>query len=209
MNLCEILKGHEGETFYSPIAGDVKLLEIVDNCVLRIDCGTDNEMSDSSILPLYSDGSFRKGGECMLFPSEYNRDWNIWLEEQKPEAPKIPKTWSDIIKANEISSVMASINWPDCIEGTTNNNTPIEKSALALLKIHQLIEIGYGGYPTMYEKMYKSDKIRTIGINFDYDFYIEEYTIPSNHIAFKSELKAREFLAYPENIQLLKDYFMI
>ena len=201
MNLCEILKGHEGETFYSPTFGIVILKEI-SNDYLHI-------KSVDKVINLCKDGKYDIHGECMIFPSEYNRDWNMWLEEQKPEAPKIPKTWSDIIKANETSSVMASINWPDCIEGTTNNNTPIEKSALALLKIHQLIEIGYDGYPTMYEKMYKSDKIRTIGINFDYDFYIEEYTIPSNHIAFKSELKAREFLAYPENIQLLKDYFMI
>lgn len=209
LNLCEILKGHEGETFYSPIAGDVKLLEIVNNCVLRIDFGAYNEMSDTFILPLYSNGTFREDGEIMLFPSKDQRDWNKWVEEQKPEAPKIPKTCSDIIKANETSSVMASINCPDCIEGTTNNNTPIEKSALALLKIHQLIEIGYGGYPTMYEKMYKSDKIRTIGIDFDYNFYIEEYTIPSNHIAFHTKEQAEEFLKHSENIQLLKDYFII
>ena len=91
MNLCKILKGHEGETFYSPIAGDVKLLEIVDNCVLRIDCGTDNEMSDPFILSLYSDGSFRKGGECMLFPSKYNRDQNICLKNKNLKLQKFPR----------------------------------------------------------------------------------------------------------------------
>lgn len=130
------------------------------------------------------------------------------MKNLKPEAPKIPKTWSELKETNKANShCIHTLN--DAYLNSNNNNTPIEKSALALLKIHQLIETEYGGYPTMYEKMYKSDKIRTIGIDFDYNFYIEEYTIPSNLIAFKSELKAKEFLAYPENIQLLKDYFMI
>lgn len=135
LNLCEILKGHEGEIFYSPIAGDVKLLEIVHNCVLKIDCGTDNEMSDPFILPLHSDGSFRKGGECMLFPSEYNRDWNIWLEEQKPKAPKIPKTCSELKETNKANShCIHTLN--DAYLSSNNNKRIIEKSALALLKIH-------------------------------------------------------------------------
>ncbi len=28
LNLCELLKGYEGETFYSPIFGDCELFEI-------------------------------------------------------------------------------------------------------------------------------------------------------------------------------------
>ena len=130
------------------------------------------------------------------------------MKHLKPEAPKIPKTWSELKETNKANSHCIH-TLDDAYLSSNNNNTPIEKSALALLKIHQLIETEYGGYPTMYEKMYKSDKIRTIGIDFDYNFYIEEYTIPSNHIAFHTKEQAEEFLKHSENIQLLKDYFII
>lgn len=200
LNLCKILKGHEGETFYSPIAGNVKLLEIVPPYILRIDCGTDNEMSDPFILPLYYNGAFREDGEIMLFPSKDQRDWNKWVKEQKP---KVPKTWNDIKHCNiEVWQCISSMDY-----GPTE---PIVKSALALLKIHQLIEVGYGGnitdeewnrycYPKYFIEYNNENKI----------FRVMEFSYSKSHTAFHTKEQAEEFLKYPENIQLLKDYFMI
>lgn len=88
---------------------------------------------------------------------------------------------------------------------------PIEKSALALLKIHQLIEVGYGG--NVINDEWIDRDITKYFISFDNDNLIGiEKTILSeefSHIAFHTKEQAIEFLKYPENIELLKDYFMI
>lgn len=57
----------------------------------------------------------------------YNRNMNS----------NIPKTWSEFIKTGNIS-------YSACTH-IEDDNTPIIKAAKALLKIHQLIEVGYGG----------------------------------------------------------------
>lgn len=90
-----------------------------------------------------------------------------------------------------------------------NNKTPIEKSALALLKIHQLIEHSYGGNVSNIE-FTNNANIRCI----DYSVPIKELLITDlciykSHIAFHTEEQAEDFLSRPENVQLLKDYFMI
>lgn len=80
INLCEILKGHEGETFYSPAYGDVKLLKIVPDAHVVVSAVN------------YSNISFHKSGqllftagECELFPSKDQRDWTVWVNEYKPK----------------------------------------------------------------------------------------------------------------------------
>lgn len=205
LNLLKILKGHEGETFYSPTFGNSKL-----NCIS--DVLYFKSINAKLSFNVYSDGTYCEDGEICIFPSKDQRDWDKWFEEQKP---KVPKTWSDIIKANEVPNIMAGINWPDYVEGTTNNNTPIEKSALALLKIYQLIEVGYGGNVT-YERCASVKypdvfKITPTGLNGTLALTVKEVEVESNqnHIMFHKLEQAEEFLKYPENIQLVKDYFMI
>lgn len=71
MNIAEILKGApKGTKLYSPIFGDVIFEEIrhdyirvSTNCIMR---------------EFHSDGRFYANGECMLFPSRENRDWNTF-----------------------------------------------------------------------------------------------------------------------------------
>lgn len=213
INLCEILKGHEGETFYSPAFGEVKIFEIKELFNKRyivLSCG--QFLDPSGCLSRYG------GGECMLFPSKDQRDWNRWIKEQKPKS--IPKTWSEFFCENsdiedeyddlgcEISRSFSLSDEDKLYDSSgTNNDTPIEKSALALLKIYQLIEAGYGGNVTN-EEWESSDIINTISCDSDRTLEITggEYR---NQIAFHTEEQAKEFLSYPENIQLLKDYFMI
>lgn len=121
---------------------------------------------------------------------------------------KNPKTWSEFIeKDNRAITYNLEATYNECQPHSTSY-TPIEKSALALLKIHQLIEVGYGGNVT------RSDYIdihkKAWGI--DYDFLRNNFypsTICYSLVAFHTEEQAKEFLSYPENIELLKAYYMI
>ena len=212
INLCEILKGHEGETFYSPLFGEnVKLYSVGPaNGNGLINVQRTGKIQNGVITSFMDDGSYIKGGEIQLYPSKDQRDWNKWIEEQKP---KIPKTWSELVNQNKVRSLKVQtdviIKEDLTIEDDsfTEKETPIEKSALALLKIHQLIEVGYGG--NVSNKIWHTDKSK-YGIEYiNGAFAITTVYCTKNLIAFHTEKQAQEFLTYPENVQLLKDYFMI
>lgn len=206
LNLCKILKGHEGDTFYCSLVGqEVTLVFINDNLSISVEyINKEDESGDiAAHLVLYPNGANYKDGECVLFPSKDQRDWSKWIAEQKP---KVPKTWSELVEQDKVKFQKA-INIAD---KDISDYNAIEKSALALLKIHQLIEVGYGGNVTKEE--WKNNKIKyTIRINKDEIFGID-YTLTGwmhSHIAFHTNEQAEEFLSKPENVQLLKDYFMI
>lgn len=191
LNLCEILKGHEGEPFYSSLFGvNVTLYGIQNNKISFYGGHTD----------LLDDGSYIKGGECMLFPSKDQRDWNKWAKEQKP---KVPKTWSEIKEYNvEVHSAIQHLE----------SNGPCElicKSALAFLKIHQLIKVGYGGNVNNEEWNIPYFKFAINIVNEEFKIIPVNNTNLSPYVVFHEIEQAEEFLKYPENVQLLKDYFMI
>lgn len=132
INLCKILKGHEGEIFYSPLYGNMTFVEIRKGYAYPLIFtlkGKDYYLT--------SDGKFNVDhAECLIFPSKVQRDWNKWIEKQKP---KTPKTWSEYLTQFEIDSEPtlwfdSDMNWGN-----------IGKSCSALFKIHQLIEVGYEG----------------------------------------------------------------
>lgn len=212
INLCEILKGHEGKTFYSPLFGDVKLL---DSCYsekypIRIE-----ELSELRRTILTFNGYYSESnvGEIMLFPSKNQRDWNKWDKENNP---KVPKTWSELIERYKVRKYELVFEDKYSLHSYANSE-PIEKSALALLKIFQLIENGYGGnvtdeewrsniekwyfMPNMY---YSPDE----GNNMWDIVSARGYTYKRT-FAFHTKEQAEEFLSYPENVKLLKDYFII
>lgn len=85
-NLCEILKGHEGETFYSTYLGNVKLDSI--NYTGKV-------YDHAAKLFVF-----------LLFPSKDQRDWNEWDKENKR---KSPKTWSELAKVKDIFTESAEI----------------------------------------------------------------------------------------------------
>lgn len=201
MNLCEILKGHEGETFYSSICGTIVLLRI----------NSDGGIIFKSLLDqcvpyaFNEDGTFISGAECVIFPSKDQRDWNKWIEEQKS---KVPKTWSDLVKENKYQPYFAEIHSRFSLrDKCAYGKNSVEKSAAALLKIHQLIEVGYGGNITNEEWNSRKEWF----VITCYDFETSEIVLSNrrSHIAFHTREQAEEFLSHPENIQLLKDYFMV
>lgn len=85
VNLCELLKGHEGKEFYSTIFGTVKLLDIDD----------DKFPIKTNACNFMTDGKYHSDGEIVLFPSKDQRDWNKWAEEQKPKSADPWIKWTD------------------------------------------------------------------------------------------------------------------
>lgn len=72
INIAEILKDCPKRTkLYSPIFGEGWLSEVGDYLIKVYD----NNANDYNF---YHDGSYVKTGECMLFPSKDNRDWNTF-----------------------------------------------------------------------------------------------------------------------------------
>lgn len=202
LNLCEILKGHEGETFYSPIYGDVTI-DFFENHIRMW------PLSKDAYLPIASNGHHAdnpQNGEIIIFPSKDQRDWYKWLEEQKSE---VPKTWDDYADLYNIRSNYKITHNTESAE-IYDNNYKIGKAAIAFIKIHKLIEVGYGGNVTkedyindewIYAIIYSSSSNNLEIIKTCHSRY--------NNIAFHTKEQAKEFFKYPENIELLKDYFMI
>ena len=74
MSLIEILKNcPKGMKLYSPIYGEVEFKEI-SVVTGSIECKT-----NGCTVYFYSDGTYYKGGECMLFPSKELRDWDDFM----------------------------------------------------------------------------------------------------------------------------------
>ena len=94
-------------------------------------------------------------------------------------------------------------------KSTTFTNTPIEKSALAFLKIHKLIEVGYGGNVTNEEWDGETTYYAPQYDSADKEIKIYERVVSKSLIAFHTKEQVKEFLSHSENVQLLKDYFMI
>ena len=88
LNLVEILKDcPKGTKLYSPIYGDVELVEVLRNEeeIYPIEI----KISDYSTDRFSKDGKIYYNGECTLFPSREQRDWSQF----KPKKPKFdPKT---------------------------------------------------------------------------------------------------------------------
>ena len=69
MDIAELLKDiPKGFKLYSPIFGEVTFLRV---------CGNIEVLDKNNVPRIFSsDGTYNIHGECMLFPSKDNRDWN-------------------------------------------------------------------------------------------------------------------------------------
>lgn len=92
MNIAEILKNcPKGIKLYSSILGEVEFAGIGPANTIKI-----NEPNNTSIYNIYSDGRYTKKGECILFPSKEQRDWNKFL---------IPFKNGDVIITTDMTDV--------------------------------------------------------------------------------------------------------
>ena len=116
LNLCKILKGNEGTKIYCTLFGYGTIVEILDNgLVVQDKFGT--------IFPFYSDGRFSDEdgdydeGECLLFPSKDNRDWNTW-KNPKPKVkrldPKLFKPFDRVLVKNSDKESQWCIDFFGC-----------------------------------------------------------------------------------------------
>ena len=73
INIAEILKDcPKGTKLYSPICGECRLIKIYDGLGFDVINDTDDVFNFSY------DGRYNLNGECCIFPSKYNRDWNTF-----------------------------------------------------------------------------------------------------------------------------------
>jgi hypothetical protein len=87
MNILKIIQKYyqNGDELYSPCFGEVILLN-VSKSLIKVALKDDVEERS-----FYDDGCYTLGGECMLFPSKEQRDWNAWVneQEQKKSVPTV------------------------------------------------------------------------------------------------------------------------
>lgn len=108
LNLCEILKYcPDGETFWSPMLGDVKFYGIELNRKL-----VNVILENGEIWNINADGTITFGGtttspEIMLYPSREQRDWTKVKYEKKKERfdPKTLKAFDRILGRHRQSHI--------------------------------------------------------------------------------------------------------
>lgn len=84
LNLVELLKDcPKGTKLYSPMFGYVFLSAVKTNKI-EITIQDDDKVKNTTSVKVngYFNSNF-SDGECMLFPSKDQRDWNVWKAEQK------------------------------------------------------------------------------------------------------------------------------
>lgn len=87
INIADILRDYpKGTLLYSPICGNVELIEVCDDSSIICESETIKNLS----LLFNEDGSMFLGreieriGECLLFPSKENREWRTRAKLKNP-----------------------------------------------------------------------------------------------------------------------------
>lgn len=199
LNLCEILKYcPEGETFWSPMLGDVKLFYI-DPKRKQVTVTVTNETWD-----INADATISIGGvtspEIMLYPSKEQRDWTKVNYEKK-----LPKTWEKFCEnyprkkdeayfdsGSQISILSQDYEFRS--ENADKNILPSKEAAeahLALMQLHQLRDAWREGWLPDWEN---NDQHKYAICNIDGDLLVG---VRHNHrlfLSFQDEKRANEFL---------------
>lgn len=200
INLPEILRGHVGEEFFSPIHGNVTLSEVYDH---GVDCSVVTR--DFKDIRIYFDGTMHQSGMGDLYPSREAFDANAlypciaWEEwENSHECG----TWEELEALSLTDAIRIDSDLP--YQGTNE-----EESALALAKMRRLIDTSYGGNPAFEEKR---DGVKEFYF-VDFDEYGAAKIVKGyeciDPIAFYTKEQAERFISHPENVELLKSYYFI
>lgn len=119
------------------------------------------------------------------------------------------KTWRDVeeyftdidLELGDI--IESSINYSHC-------SIQLISKCIATLKISKLIELGYGGIMT--EEEWENTEFKKYGIickPYNKELFIKDIWSEQCFISFHTKHQAEEFMSYPENLELVKQYFMI
>lgn len=200
LNLCEILKYcPDGETFWSPMLGDVKLYDINQEAKM-----VDVKLENGETWNFNSDGTISFGGtttspEIMLYPSREQRDW-MQVKYEK----KLPKTWEEFCKNYPRKKDEAYLDLGSQIfifpqdyeyrtEDTDKNILPSKQAAeahLALMQLHQLRDAWREGWLPDWEDGGQNKYVIAPDKG---EFEIWQYHTVSRFLAFQDEKRADEF----------------
>lgn len=199
MNLVNILSGHIGETFYSPAYGNITFNGVSGSVCKELIFTTPNNAD----FRLFGDGKLSFNGELMVFPSKDMRNWDVWLENQKPA------TWNDLTKKN--NKIICKFDKDIQVIHVNDIKNDIVKSAEALIKIQTLIDTLYGGRVTTKDIYKQSSHIFSIVMGGNSLSTIPIISEIPNHIPhpimFHSKKFAEKFLDNAENLKLIKDFY--
>lgn len=150
----------------------------------------------------YSDFEGKLNGDQLVFPPNRYMSWNKWLTINT-----LPKTWDDLkkrclIDECYVETKKAMPQWKDWISERCGDSE-FEKSLLAEIKIHQLIEKGYGGYPSF--KHWRVGFIHQIVPDEGEGFKIVKNVLMPKGPMFFEKKYAEEFIKYNES--LLRTYY--
>lgn len=99
LNLIEILKGcPRGTKLYSTQYGEVEFEKVRENTKYPITI----RLNDNQIDMFASDGRWNKSydGECVLFPSKYQRDWSKFKVNKNKFDPKSLQSFDKVLVRN-------------------------------------------------------------------------------------------------------------
>lgn len=141
---------------------------------------------------------------------QYNLE-ALFGEENLQPKPEI-RTWVDVPLRGETVNVMIDEDHNIILLKRTEFSEKIFKKLIATARIAKLIELGYGGMVS--KKEYTNNGAWQI-VPYR-DAYDEPFKLKivfgwghKTFISFKEEQQAEEFMSYPENLELVKQYYMI
>ena len=200
LNLCNVLKYcPQGETFWSPMLGNVKLYCIdqeAKHVVVTLTSGATWEINHDATITIDEVTS----PEIMLYPSREQRDWTKVNYEPKK---KLPKTWGEFCKnyptgkaeyyVNSTCHLRVTRSGAERQEVLDRNMLPNKQAAeahLALMQLHQLRDAWRDGWLPDWnndnQSKYAITKLRS-----EYEVY--EYKVSSFFLSFQDEKRADEF----------------
>ena len=200
LNLCEVLKYcPKGETFWSPMLGDVKLNDI-DQESKKINV----ILASGATWDINADGTITidnvTSPEVMLYPSSEQMAWSKVKYEKKKE---LPRTWEEFCKNYPCKKDECFITTGcglylarerDERHVTCDRNVlPSREAAeahLAYMQLHQLRDAWREGWLPDWTK---EDQNKYVISNTAGEFTIREFYTMSCFLAFQDEKRADEF----------------
>ena len=159
-----------------------------------------NELSEESkklVLKNYQDyNNDLDDGVEKWIKREYNA---LFGSHNLNPKPKAPKTWSEVEKSGiEIPTILSE-----------ELSYKIIKKNEACTKIAKLIALGYGGMVT--EEEWKDDNIKKYCVIIDNGEIdnAADFIVIKQFIAFHTPEQREEFMSYPENVELIRQYHLL
>lgn len=202
LNLCEVLKYcPQGETFWSPMLGDVKLNDI-DQETKKINV----ILASGATWDINADGTISidnvTSPEVMLYPSSEQMAWTKVKYEKKKE---LPRTWEEFCNQNHITKLEYYIDDSSDVrkaktrggirhEKYDRNVLPSKQAAEAHLAYKQLNQLRDAWREGWLPDWTDEDQNKYVISNTAGEFTIREFYTMSCFLAFQDEKRAEEFL---------------